>query len=168
MKRLLVFGTGAHARKVAYYARLCGFAVAGFVDERVSAVTPIMGVPVLRSPGISAGVDGDVIFVAIGDPVVRRRIMDWLAEGNWPQPAIIHPSAVVAPDAKIGDGALIAAGCIVETLAVVGRGSILDIGVLLDHDCVVSDFEHAHPGKIISVHSKDHVRRAPSILGGEV
>jgi hypothetical protein len=147
VKRLFIFGTGAHARKVFYCA---GMHVYAFVDENRAAATPVAGVPVLDVTALPAPVEGDSMFVAVGRPDVRRRLMDTLEQLGWHLPVLVHAGACVAPDACLGPGALIAAGAVVETGAKIGRGAIVDIGVLVDHDCVVEAFCHLRPGDVLA------------------
>jgi UDP-3-O-[3-hydroxymyristoyl] glucosamine N-acyltransferase len=149
MKRLFIFGTGAHARKVAHYARACGYSLVGFVDENPAAKPPLLGAECIHADSLRSPLEGDCMFVAIGDPTIRHRIMDRFATAGWVLPALVHPSAVVAPDTVLGDGVLVAAGAVVET-AVVGRGAIIDIGAVVDHDCELGSFCHIRAGDVLS------------------
>jgi sugar O-acyltransferase (sialic acid O-acetyltransferase NeuD family) len=154
MKRLFIYGCGAHARKVAHYARACGFELVAFVDENPGARAPLPHIALRQAASLDAPGEDDAMFVAIGDPAVRRRLMDRLAAANWALPALVHPSAVVAPDAVIGAGALIAAAAVVETATVIGRGAIVDIGVLVDHECEIGEFCHLRPGEVLGPRTK--------------
>jgi len=149
VKRLFIFGTGAHARKVYHCATGIGYQVIAFVDENPAAVAPVPGEQVLHAAALPDPVAGDCMFVAIGRSDVRRSLMDRLAEQGWGLPALVHSAAWVAPDAQLGDGILVAAGAVVETAAVIGRGVIVDIGVLVDHECDVGAFCHLRPGEVL-------------------
>ena len=154
MKRLFIFGTGAHARKVAHYASACGFELVAFVDENPAALAPLPAAMLCTFDALGAPGEGDAMFVAIGDPAVRRRLMDRLEAARWPLPALVHPAAVVAPDAVLGAGVLVAAGAVVETAALIGRGAIVDIGVLVDHECEIGEFCHLRPGDVLGPRAK--------------
>lgn len=143
-----IFGTGAHARKVAHCALRAGDTLRAFVDEDAAAVSPLPGVPVSSAAAWRAGPCDGALFVAIGRADVRRRLMDEARAQGWQLPALQHPMASVAPDAQLGEGVLVAAGAVVESGARIGRGAIIDIGVLVDHDCVVADFCHLRPGQV--------------------
>lgn len=149
MKRLFIFGTGAHARKVFHCAATCGYRVAAFVDENPEAVAPIRGLRVLDAGALPEPAEGDCLFVAIGRADVRRRLMDRLDKLGWELPALVHAAAWVAPDARLGAGVLVAAGAVVETASTIGRGAIVDIGVLVDHECDVGAFCHLRPGEVL-------------------
>ncbi|MBI5138137.1 MAG: hypothetical protein HZA24_12505 [Nitrospirae bacterium] len=148
-REIFIFGTGAHARKVFQCAVQSGYRVPAFVDENPAATSPVAGVPVLCGADMSAmQPSGAGMFVAIGRPDVRRRMMACLAAAGWAFPALIHPRAYVAPDAVIADGVLVAAGAVVETGTIVDRGAIVDVGVIIDHDCHIGEFCHLHPGRV--------------------
>ena len=119
-----LFGTGAHARKAFHIAVLCGDSVAAFVDEQPDAQAPVPGVRVVSSLLLAATTPGD-LFVAIGRPEVRRRLMDAAAAAGWRLPSLVHPSASVAPDAVLGEGVMVAAGAVVESGAMVAAGAVV-------------------------------------------
>lgn len=146
--RLYIFGTGSHARKVCHYARDLGWEVAAFVDEANDARAPIADIGVICASDLSDPKVGEAMFVAIGKPEVRLRLMGELATAGWPLPNIVHRTAWLAPDAVIGDGVLVAAGAVVETAAVVGRGAIIDIGAQVDHDARIGAFAHLRAGQV--------------------
>ena len=148
MQQLFIFGTGSHARKVFHYATSLGWTVVGFIDESSNAQAPISGFPIITYSELSAQNQDVALFVAIGNPEVRARLMDKFSENGWTLPSIVHQTAYVAPDVDLGEGVLISAGAIVETGATISRGSIVDVGVIIDHDAKVKEFSHLRPGQI--------------------
>ena len=150
---LYIFGTGAHARKIAQCAGLAGWRIAAFVDEAIDASSPIEGIPVLPVARLAQPAPGEAIFVAIGRPEVRRRLMDDLAAKGWPLPALVHRMAWVAPDAYLANGVVVCAGAVVETQADIGRGAIIDSGTVVDHDARVGAFCHVRPGTALASYS---------------
>lgn len=147
-KRLFIFGTGSHARKVYHCAVKCGWKVVAFIDEAADAVAPIPALPVLQSDDLGVPTYEDAMFIAIGRADVRLRLMERMGEAGWSLPSLVHESAWVSPDAELGAGVLVAAGAVVETASLIGRGAIIDIGVLLDHECQVGAFCHLRAGEV--------------------
>jgi UDP-3-O-[3-hydroxymyristoyl] glucosamine N-acyltransferase len=145
---LIIFGTGAHARKAYQVAIRGGLRVKAFADENSHAQSPVAGVPVLVAAELQLLTSPLSVFVAIGNASVRQRLMDQYTAFGWALPALVHPHASVAPDALLGAGVLIAAGAVVESASRIGRGAIVDIGVLVDHDCHVAEFSHLRPGQV--------------------
>ena len=149
-KNITIFGTGAFARKAYQCACALGYIVTVFVDEDNAAHSPISSVPVVLPSGLSriAGSEAN-LFVAIGNAKARNRVMDEFVVKGWHLPSLFHPKSYIAPDAVIGEGVFIAAISVVESCSKIGRGSIVDVGAVIDHDCTVGDFYHIKPGEIL-------------------
>lgn len=149
-KKLYIFGCGEHALKVYHFA-VAKYASISFVYETPED-SPVAGVSasslerVHREPA-------DKIFVAIGNPIARRRIVELCVAEGWELATIIHETAYCAPGVDIGEGSVICAGAIIETGSVVGRCAIVDIGALLDHGTRVADYVHIKPGQICPANS---------------
>jgi len=145
---LLIYGAGAHARKVCHAWMLAGGRVEAFVDDDPAAASPVPGIE-LRPASSLAEPRADVaLFIAIGRPDVRRRLVDLHGGRGWRLPAVVHPRACIAPDARLDEGVFVAAGAVVESAAHIGRGAIVDIGALVDHDARVVAFAHLRAGTV--------------------
>lgn len=145
---IYIFGTGSHARKIFHYVSDLGWTVECFIDEATDVSSPVDGLPVINAKKLELPDKGGALFVAIGNPLVRARLMDKFSSAGWLLPSIVHRTAWVAPDAVLGSGVLVGAGAIVETAAIVERGAIVDIGALIDHDAKVLEFSHLKAGQI--------------------
>jgi hypothetical protein len=137
-----IAGTGMLARKVVQAIVAAGGQVDGFVDEDVDAMPVLPGVKVLLPSDLPQPLFGARAFVAIGHASTRQRLMDMLQAAGWALPSVVHPRAMVATDARLADGVFVAAGAVVESACDVGRGAIIDIGVLIDHECRIGAFAH--------------------------
>ena len=145
---LLIYGAGAHARKVCHAWTLAGGKVEAFVDDDPAATSPVPGVELRLPASFGEPLAGKALFIAIGSADVRRRLVDLYAARGWRLPAVVHPRACVAPDARLGEGVFVGAGAVVESAADVGRGAIVDIGALVDHDARVAAFAHLRAGTV--------------------
>lgn len=144
-----IAGTGMLARKVVQAIVAAGGQVDGFVDEDVDAMPLLPGVKVLLPSDLPQPLFGARAFVAIGHASTRQRLMDMLQAAGWALPSVVHPRAMVATDARLADGVFVAAGAVVESACDVGRGAIIDIGVLIDHECRIGAFAHLRaPGAL--------------------
>jgi UDP-3-O-[3-hydroxymyristoyl] glucosamine N-acyltransferase len=152
---ILIYGTGAHARKAYHCALSMGVQVHGFVDQNRNAKTPVPEKPVIHAADLGPPLN-DIrgIFVAIGRPEVRSKLMDQLVEAGWHIATLIHARATLSPDSTVEAGTLVAAGAVIESGAVIGRGAIVDIGVLIDHDSEVGPFVHLRAGEVLGPRSK--------------
>ena len=146
-RAIVIFGTGAHARKVYHCAVASGWTVTAFLDEAPQAVSPIAGIECrVGAADVLAAAWKEPVFVAIGHAPTRRRILGILRDHGMELPALVHPGAWVAPDAALAEGVFVGALAVVETGARIATGVIVDIGALVDHDAMVGEFVHLRPG----------------------
>lgn len=137
MNRLTIIGASGHGKVVADIAGLNGYTDIVFLDDNENAES-CGGYKVIGKT--SSPVEGD-IFVAIGNPTVRKRF----SEGR-NLVTLIHPHAVIAGDAVIGDGTVVMAGAVINPGAKIGKGAIINTCSSVDHDCVVGDYCHIAVG----------------------
>jgi sugar O-acyltransferase (sialic acid O-acetyltransferase NeuD family) len=138
--RLLIVGTGGHAKVVIDAAEEAGFEIAGVIGS-IADAHQVLGHPVSQD---CKNVSGDRFIVAIGDNATRARTFaEYLARGLRPA-SVAHPSAILGRDVVVGEGTFIAAGVIVNAGARIGADAILNTGCTVDHDCIVG--EHCHVG----------------------
>jgi len=151
---LLIYGAGAHARKVCHAWTLAGGRVEAFVDDDPAAASPVPGVPVLAATFLGVMPGNAALFVAIGRAEARRRLVELYAGHGWRLPVVVHPYACIAPDARLDEGVFVGAGAVVESAAHIGRGAIVDIGALVDHDARIAAFAHLRAGMVCTAGSE--------------
>lgn len=140
--KLKIIGASGHGRVVAEIARLNGYDEIEFYDDNPllteSGPWPVVG-------GTERGLEGESpIFVAIGDPKVRSRLI----ERCRPEllVSLLHPSAVIAPDVQIGRGCVVMPGAVINPGSRLGTGVIVNTCASVDHDCVLRDYVHVAVG----------------------
>jgi UDP-3-O-[3-hydroxymyristoyl] glucosamine N-acyltransferase len=149
-----IYGAGIHARKVLHTLRACGTNVAGMVYAGDTAPNvAYAGCPLWRADAFAERTEVGSLVVAIGDPAVRRRIVDEFTARGWMLPCVVHPSAWIAPDASLGRAVFVGAGAVIETLARIDDGCIVDIGALVDHEAHVGAYQHVRPGEVCPARS---------------
>jgi sugar O-acyltransferase (sialic acid O-acetyltransferase NeuD family) len=94
------------------------------------------------------------VVVAIGDPMVRKRIVN-----NLPIEtkffSVIHPSVIIlSSDVEIGEGSIICSGSILTTNITIGKHTHLNLQTTVGHDTVIGDFFTTAPGAKISGNCK--------------
>lgn len=84
-------------------------------------------------------------FIAIGNNEVRERIskMDFNFGLN-----IVHPAAVKTISHKCGKGIYFGANSFIGANSTVGNFTIINTGVILEHDCKVGEFSHLAPAVV--------------------
>ncbi len=91
------------------------------------------------------------LMVAVGDSIIRKRLVD-----NLPPSTqfftFIHPTAIVSKfsDTTIGEGSFIGAYSIITTNVKLGNHALLNRGNHIGHDCIVGDYFSMMPGAIVS------------------
>ncbi len=145
---LLIYGAGAHARKVCHAWTLAGGRVEAFVDDDPAAASPVPGVALRAAISLDTMPAGTVLFIAIGRAEARRKLVELYAGRGWRLPAVVHPRACIATDARLEEGVFVGAGAVVESAAHIGRGAIVDIGALVDHDARIGAYAHLRVGGV--------------------
>ena len=140
MKRLIIVGACGHGKVVADIANRNGYSDIAFLDDN-EELTECDGYPVIGKPSDYTSSDGD-LFVAIGNAVIRKRIMDSLGSCV----TLIHPDSVIAENVEIHEGTVIMAGTVINPHTEIGRGCIINTCSSVDHDCVLGDFVHVSVG----------------------
>lgn len=146
-KKVVIIGAGGHGRVVADIVECCGDIVLGFLDDgdMQNNKVNVMG----KSSDAIKYCDGETyLFVAVGNPNVRERIMNSLPNAKWY--TAIHPSAVISKSAEIGEGTCVMPNAAVNNSAVVGRGVIINTCASVDHDDVIGNFVHIACGAHIA------------------
>ena len=142
MNRLIIIGASGHGKVVADIAKQQGYEDIVFLDNN-QAITTCAGYPVLGPVTQAEELEGD-LFVAIGNPDIRKRITEQYTGRVFP--TLIHPSAVIAENAALGMSSVVMAGAVINPCASVGNSVIVNTASSVDHDCVIGDYCHIAVG----------------------
>jgi len=146
---IAIVGAGGHGRVALECLELSRGSLGdiAFFDDRWKEIESVEGVPIF-GPVSSLFEDDrfENVFVAIGDNLARRRIMNELDSRGKQILTIVHPHNAISPRASLSEGAISIAGVVVNRGARVGRGAILNTLCSVGHDCLVGDFAQVSPG----------------------
>lgn len=146
-KKVVIIGTGGHAKVIADIVLASGDKIIGFIDDNKEIGSDFIGYKVIDENEIIG--DKELLFiVAIGNSHVRENVVKRL-EGkekiNWY--TAIHPSATVSNlDTEIGCGTAIMANAVVNPGSVIGKHCILNTSSVVEHDNHISDYVHVSVG----------------------
>ncbi|MCX7121209.1 MAG: acetyltransferase [Gammaproteobacteria bacterium] len=152
MKKLIIVGSGGHARETAWVAENAGFEVMGYLDEDVRKHnTLISGFPCLGSLELIKKLSDCELTVAIGNSRIRKKVVNQIAGLCHPRYAtIIHPTAILS-----GKKIVISAGavlfphvCLTENIAI-GEHTILNVKSSVSHDSTIGNFVTLNPNATI-------------------
>ena len=134
MKNLLILGAGQYGQVVRETAEAMGcFREIGFLDDNSpTARGKLADYEKFRGTYACA-------FVAMGNPEIRLRWLEKLAEAGYEMPVLVHPRAHVSPSAVLKPGT------VVEALAVVNTEAVVEMGGLICAGCVVNHNAHVMP-----------------------
>lgn len=153
MSGLLVVGASGHGRVVAEAALAAGrWERIAFADDRWKEIPAWRGISIVGSSRPSADLRANYpeAIVAVGDAVIRLRLLTELEGVGYRLATVIHPAAIVSPSAVIGKGSVLLAGAVVNADTVLGVGCIINTRASVDHDCRLGDGVHICPGVAIA------------------
>lgn len=168
MKKLIIVGAGGCGREVLQWALSSPknnreWVVAGFIDD---GDDPLKGLiseyKVLGKITDWEPKPNELFVCAIGNPFVKKMLIDKLKSRGATFESVIHPTAIVVPTATVGEGVIIYPYTVVSDNAVVGDHVILNMHNTIGHD--------AHIGAYSTLSSfcdvMGHVRLGESVFAG--
>ncbi|MCP4275858.1 MAG: acetyltransferase [Gammaproteobacteria bacterium] len=152
---VIVLGAGGHAKVVANALKLLGQEIVGFVAAEIKQGSEFLGSSVLGDEQVlNSFLPDDVVLAngigAMPNNNARWRVAAQMRERGYSFTSVIHPSVVIAQDVDLDEGVQVMAGSIIQPGVRVGRDTIINTGVLLDHDCRVGEECHLAPGVVCS------------------
>lgn len=84
--------------------------------------------------------------VCIGDPFIRKNVIEKLNKNKFIFPIIIHPSVIKSKFSKIGKGVIIQAGCIINPDSKIEDHVLINMDCTVAHDSVLKEFSTLSPG----------------------
>ena len=146
--KLLIIGAGQYglvAREIAL-AMGC-FSEISFLDDSY---------PTQNSAVIGASRDLEKFaaqyrfgFVAIGNPVVRRRLVESLVSCGVTPATLIHPTAYVSPSAKLEPGCCVEPLAVVQTDAALGTATFVASGAVVRHNATINEYCHVDCNAVV-------------------
>ncbi len=144
MDQLLIIGASGHGKVVADIASKNGYKKILFFDDN-KYLKMCGDYLVVGDTDCINDYEGD-IFVAIGNNLIRRKIIKRIESQGRNIPVLIHPNSVIAKDVSIGSGTVVVAGAIINPGTQIGKGCIINTASSVDHDCIIRSFTHISVG----------------------
>ena len=155
MKRIVILGTGGHAREVAGIfedRNSCHheIEVLGFIDE--NTVYPgkcVAGKPVL---GNFSWFDRDPpsealeVICAVGNPATVQKLVLQIRQRNLRFTQAISPRSWIASSAVILEGVSVFPNVVINADVNVGNHTTINVAATISHDCRIGKFCSINPG----------------------
>lgn len=158
LRDIAIFGIGGFGREVLTLIKHINqnkptYRIVGFFDDGHEKGEMVNGYPVLGKieelNDWSTEID---IVVCIGNPEVKKKVIDKITNPNVSYPTLIHPNVIIGDSdyVKIGKGCIICAGNMITTNIEIENFVILNLGCTVGHDTIIKDFAAFMPSCNIS------------------
>ena len=169
MNKIAIFGAGGFGREVKWLideinAIQPTWDFVGYFDDDFSSVTKISKEYFLGGTReLNDRKDPLAIVFAIGNPLVKRKIIQKIQNPNLHFPVLIHPNVVMGKESvTIGEGSIICAGNILTVDINIGKHVILNLSCTVGHDTVIGDYSSFMP----TVNISGEVNMGECVYGG--
>lgn len=146
-KRVIIVGTGGHAKVVYDIVKSAGDRVYGFLTT--DDISEFLGIPVLGKNEDFIRYPDCYFIIAIGNQNVRCRLAQQMDGVRWY--TAIHPTAVISKvGTVIGEGTAVMPNAVINANAKIGKHCIINTNAAVEHDDVIADFSHISVGTKLS------------------
>jgi sugar O-acyltransferase (sialic acid O-acetyltransferase NeuD family) len=154
-KLLIIIGAGGLGKEVVDIVQSLpnggGYDLA-FLDDAIPAGTIVHGIKNLGSRSLLRDFsprEHDVC-IAVGDPTVRKKLVEEIQRDGLSFATIVDPTAVVRPTAVLQNGVIVGARTFLSCNVSVGAHVVINPGVIVGHDVVVGPYAVVGGGALIS------------------
>lgn len=150
--KIVIIGAGGVGREIAAVLKHDSFSyydLLGFIDDHIDAGTKINNIEVLGNiDWLISNCQNYGIVLAIGNPIVRKKIINKLKKHSFLYPSIIHSNVSIhdIENVIIGEGCYIADGVIITTNVTIENFCFVNTFCALQHDSYVCENSVLMPG----------------------
>jgi sugar O-acyltransferase (sialic acid O-acetyltransferase NeuD family) len=175
MVKTYIHGAGGFGREVAWLLEHLIAAprrIEAFIEDAGGSKIGqrLLGIPVLAPARIDYG-EAPEIFVAIGNPRVRRKVTERHLAAGAGLPSAVAADVIVHGSCKIGAGAIICRGSILTVDIRIGAHVHVNLDCTIGHDAQLDDYATLAPGVHVSgnVHigAGAYIGTGATIINGE-
>lgn len=156
MKDIVIMGAGGFGRETACLIESINeksklWSVIGFIDDNPKVHgKSINGIGVLGGLEWLKHRDNLYYTCAIGNPEIRRHIVNKCREHNIHPATLVHPNVRISTHNHVGEGCIICSGSNLTVNIHIGNYVILNLNCTVGHDAEIGDFSTVYPGVNIS------------------
>lgn len=141
---LFIYGAGGLGREILSLVRNAdAWEPAGFIDDVVPRHEIIKGLQIIGGLEALEAIDGPRnVVLAVGNPLLKQKLVQALRPYNIQYPVLIHPTAILQdPESiRIGEGSIIAAGSVLTTDIHIGSHVLVNLNSTIGHDAAIGDY----------------------------
>ena len=158
MKDIAIFGVGGFGREVLALIKDINkveptWNIVGFFDDGYEKGLIINGYPTLgTSADLNKWETPISVAISIGNPVIKKKILDKITNLLVDYPTLIHPTVWIGDSefVEMGKGCIICAGNLITTNIKIGDFVILNLGCTVGHDTIIKKYSAFMPSVNIS------------------
>ena len=158
MKDIAIFGVGGFGREVLALIKDINkveptWNIVGFFDDGYEKGEIFNGLPNLgKVEDLNKWKSPLSLSLAIGNPVIKKKILDSITNPLVDYPTLIHPSVWIGDKefVEIGKGCIICAGVMITTNVLIKDFVILNLQCTVGHDTIINDHASLMPSVNIS------------------
>ena len=158
MKDIAIFGVGGFGREVLALIKDINkveptWNIVGFFDDGYEKGEMFNGLPNLgKVEDLNNWKTPLSLTLAIGSPVIKKRVLDRLTNTLIDYPTLIHPSVWIGDKefVEIGKGGIFCAGVMITTNVQIKDFVILNLQCTVGHDTIIKDYAAFMPSVNIS------------------
>ncbi|MEZ4720761.1 MAG: acetyltransferase [Flavobacteriales bacterium] len=146
--KLVVLGSGGHARAVIALAHDSGFQISGIYDDsfKKGSHETILSVPLKGLPSEIPAVQK--LILAIGNNHQRKEAFERFSNQLF-EPNLVHQTAFIQSSVKFGRSNLVFPKASINAETHIGSNNIINSGCIVEHECMVKDHTHISIGAIL-------------------
>lgn len=152
-KMLAVYGASGFGREVAWLTEKSRGrlkATCFIDDDETKQGGTVNGIPVLSLMQAAELYPDVKVVVAIGNPIVRERLMKKAAGQGFGFETLVHSQVEMSKWVEVGIGTIICGGSILTTNIRIGEHVHINLNCTIGHDVVLGDFVTLAPGVHVS------------------
>jgi sugar O-acyltransferase (sialic acid O-acetyltransferase NeuD family) len=151
VKKVVLIGYSGHGYVACDIFNSCKRIVEGYCDleEKKDNFYELKYLGKESTPEVIQLLKEKVSFVAIGENLVRGRIIEYLLENKCTLTNGVHSSAVVSPSVQMENGIMIGANAVVNAFTILKHGVICNTGSIIEHECELGINVHIAPGTVL-------------------
>lgn len=174
-KPVIIIGAGGHAKVLMDCLRLQGIEVLGMLDKCPPPEDRAADVPIIGDDSAICAYSCDAVELvnglgSVGDTSLRTKIYYKFKKLGYRFRQVVHPATVVAKDCVLGEGVQVMAGAVINAGSHIAADTIVNTGVVIDHECKIGSHVHIAPGVTISggvqVGDGSHIGTGATIIQG--
>ncbi|WP_342042521.1 acetyltransferase [Bacillus sp. OTU2372] len=148
--KIVIIGHGGHSKVISdlIISQTNSYEIVGVLDDKFIELKQIGNViygPILSAIQFAENFKDIKFIIAIGDNMIRKKIVKRLNIADEHYITLVHTSAVISPASKIGYGTVVLPNAVINAESEIGQHSIINTGAIIEHDCKIGNFIHLSP-----------------------